>query len=373
MGLDWIKQAVPQSKQLHPYTPGKPVAHMLRELGLNESQTQQRLTSTVKLASNENAYGVPPKAVVAIQKAALEVHRYPDGDCFELKQVLAQYHGIEKEQLLIGNGSNEVLELVIRCFAGVGDEVIYSQRGFIVYALATTASGAKGIAVPEHDGFGHDLEAMLQAVNACSKVICIANPNNPTGSLLKTDELQAFLDKLPRRLVVLLDEAYYEYVADEVADSVHALNHPGLIVSRTFSKAYGLAGCRIGYAVAAEPLLAVVNRFREPFNVNMLAQYAAIAALADKDWVLDKVKSCKKERARLEAALEGLDCLAAKSYGNFVLLKHARSLELVKMLEEKGVIVRPLAPYGMPDILRVSVGTEMENNTFLSALKAVLS
>ncbi len=372
MATDWLKQAVPQSLQLHPYIPGKPITQMLRELGLDETQIQQRSSTTVKLASNENACGVPPKAVAAIQKAACEVNRYPDGDCFDLKQILAQSHSIKKEQLLIGNGSNEVLELVIRCFAGATDEVVYSQRGFIVYALATTAAGATGIAVPEQDGFGHDLEAMLSAVNANTKIVCIANPNNPTGSLLKTNALQAFLDKLPNHLVVVLDEAYYEYVADDIEDSIHALTHPGLIVSRTFSKAYGLAGCRIGYVVAHEGLLSVVNRFREPFNVNMLAQQAAIGALADKAWVLDKVKQCKEERIRLEAALESLGCLAAKSYGNFVLLKHTKSLVLVKELEEKGVIVRPLSPYGMPDILRVSVGTVSENNAFLKAFNEVL-
>ncbi len=373
MGVNWLKQAVSQSEQLHPYIPGKPIAQMLREQGFSESEIAKQQASTVKLASNENPYGAPPKALEAIKQIAGEICRYPDGDCFELKQALAAKHKIQTEQLLIGNGSNEVLELVIRSFSGVGDEVIYSQRGFIVYALATIAAGAKGIAVPEHDGFGHDLNAMLAAVTDITKVICIANPNNPTGSLLSTTELQSFLNKLPSHIVVILDEAYYEYVMGEVDDSIHALKHDGLIVSRTFSKAYGLAGCRVGYVVANPDLLAVVNRFREPFNVNSLAQAAALAALHDEVWVLDKVAQCKQERSRLEAALQGLGLLAAHSFANFVLLRHEAATTLAQNLEQQGVIVRPLAPYGMADILRVSVGSEAENDAFLAALHKVLS
>lgn len=372
MGTDWLKQAVIQSEKLHPYIPGKPIAQMLRELGLSEQDVVSRMASTVKLASNENPYGAPPKALAAIGQAAREIHRYPDGDCFELKQALALKHDINPEQLLLGNGSNEVLELMIRTFSAVGDEVIYSQRGFIVYALATTAAGAKGVAVPERDGFAHDLDAMLDAVNDNTKVVCIANPNNPTGSLLNTSELQSFLDKLPSHIVVILDEAYVEYVKNEIADSIHALKHAGLVVCRTFSKAYGLAGLRVGYAVANQDLIAVVNRFREPFNVNSIAQAAALAALADDDWVMDKVAQCKAERTRLELALAGLDCLAAPSFANFVLLQHQDSLRLVKKLEQEGVIVRPLAPYGMPDIVRVSVGSVVENDAFLRALRKVL-
>ncbi|MDQ6989994.1 MAG: histidinol-phosphate transaminase [Mariprofundaceae bacterium] len=371
--IDWMTQSVNQAQKLHPYVPGKPVQQLLREQGLDELQIEQQVSQTIKLASNENPYGVPPQAVQAMQDAASEVHRYPDGDCFALKQALASEHGVETSQLLVGNGSNEVLELIIRCFAGVGDEVVYSQRGFIVYALATTAAGATAVAVPEADGLTHDLKAMAAAVQANTKVICLANPNNPTGSLLATDALQTFLDGLPRHVVVILDEAYYEYVQDDISDSIHALNHPGLIVSRTFSKAYGLAGCRVGYAVADSDLLAVVNRFREPFNVNSLAQAGAVGALRDKEWLLEKVAACKKERLRLEDGLLERGCFMAKSYANFVLLQHEKSLDICQRLEDKGVIVRPLAPYGMADVLRVSVGNFDENTAFLSALDDVLA
>ncbi len=372
MAVDWLKQAVSQSEKLYPYIPGKPITQMLRELGLSEAEIAAKVSSTIKLASNENPYGMPPKALTAMVDAAGEAHRYPDGDCFELKQTLAKKHGITPEQLLIGNGSNEVLELIIRTFAGVGDEVIYSQRGFIVYALASTAAGATGVAVPESDGFTHDLNAILDVVSDNTKVVCIANPNNPTGSLLKTSELQIFLDKLPSHIIVILDEAYVEYVEDILEDSIHGLNHDGLIVCRTFSKAYGLAGLRVGYAVAKKDILAVVNRFREPFNVNGLAQAAALAALDDHDWVMEKVQQTKAERTRLESALSELRCLAAPSFANFVLFQHEQASVLVQALEQEGVIVRPLAPYGMPDILRVSVGTTSENDAFLAALSKVL-
>ena len=372
METNWLNQAVAQSEKLYPYIPGKPISQLLREQGFSDEEVQQKVSETTKLASNENPNGPPPKAIEAMQKAVKQVHLYPDGDCFELKQALAHEHQIHCDQLLIGNGSNEVLELMIRSFAGAGDEVVYSQRGFIVYALATTAAGAKGIAVPEVDGFGHDLEAMLAAVTEQTKVVCIANPNNPTGSLLSTEALQSFLNRLPQHIVVILDEAYFEYVADEVEDSIHQLSHPGLVVTRTFSKAYGLAGCRVGYAVAGSELLAVVNRFREPFNVNMIAQAAALGALQDKGWVLGHVQTCKQERSVLEAALTQRNCLAAPSFGNFVLLKHDKALDIVKMLEKKGVIVRPLAPYGMPNVLRVSVGTHEENQKFMNIFDEVL-
>ncbi len=372
VGVDWMAQTVSQAAKLHPYVPGKPIEQMLREQGLDELQIEQKITQTVKLASNENPYGVPPQAIDAMIEAANTAHRYPDGDCFALKQALASEHGIQTEQLLIGNGSNEVLELMIRCFAGVGDEVVYSQRGFIVYALATTAAGAKGVAVSEHDGLTHDLAAMALAVNEHTKVICLANPNNPTGTLLKTKDLQAFLNDIPSHIVVILDEAYFEYVQDEVSDSIHALQHHGLVISRTFSKAYGLAGCRVGYAVADAGLVSAVNRFREPFNVNSLAQAAALGALKDKDWVLDKVGACKKERERLQTALQERGCYLAKSYANFVLLKHDKALDINALLEERGVICRPLAGYGMVDVLRVSVGSFSENTTFINALDDVL-
>ncbi|MDQ6970797.1 MAG: histidinol-phosphate transaminase [Mariprofundus sp.] len=364
MRIDWLARCVPQTEGLYPYVPGKPVETLLREKGLQRA---------IKLASNENPYGPSPLAIKAMQQAATEVHRYPDGDANALKEKLAAFHAVDRQQILIGNGSNEVLELLIRSFAGVGDEVVYAQRGFIVYALATQAAGASGIAVPEADGLTHDLDGMVDALSDRTKVVCIANPNNPTGTLLSNAVIQAFLDRLPRDVVVIIDEAYYDFVADELGDSVHVLQHPGLVISRTFSKAYGLAGCRIGYAVADAQIVALVNRFREPFNVSLLAQSAALAALDDGAWVKARVAETIAERDKLEAGLDALALLGGKSFANFVLLRHHQSAEILRRLEDQGIIPRPLAAYGMVDYLRISVGTAAENAVFLSALNRLMN
>ncbi len=362
--VDWSRRAVSQCEHLHPYIPGKPVEQLLREKGLSEA---------IKLASNENPYGPSPSAITAIRNAAGQVHRYPDGDSGELKAALATRHGVRTAQILPGNGSNEVLELIIRTFAGAGDDVIYAARGFIVYALATRAAGANGIAVPEQDGLRHDLNGMLAAVGERTKIICIANPNNPTGSLLGHATLQAFLDALPRQIIVIVDEAYHEYVHHETGESIGRLVHPGLIICRTFSKAYGLAGLRIGYAVGDAGLLSLCNRFREPFNVNLIAQQAALAALNDSDWVQEKVAESLVQRQRLEDSLEQAGLLGAKSHGNFVLLKHPRARKIGQKLENIGIIPRPLAPYGMPDWLRISVGLPDENTMFIKMLDEIIA
>jgi len=361
--FDWPRRAVKQCAALHPYIPGKPVEQLLEEKGL---------ASAIKLASNENPYGPSPRAIEAIRSHAGEVHRYPDGDAGALKAALAGKHGVKPENILIGNGSNEVLELIIRAFAGPGDEVVYSEHAFIVYALVAVAAGANGVAVPEADGLSHDLGAMACAVTDRTKVICMANPNNPTGTLHDLATIQIFLDQLPRHVVVVLDEAYYEYTSATIGDSIGRLSHPGLIICRTFSKAYGLAGLRVGYAVGDADILALVNRFREPFNVNLLAQKAAHAALGDTNWVLDKVAITLNERGKLQDFLAKHDLLGGKSHGNFVLLKHSRSMDILQALENKGIIPRPLAPYGMPDYLRITVGTEKENVQFMVTTSEIM-
>ncbi len=356
INIDWSRRAVRQCAALHPYIPGKPVEQLLEEKGL---------ASAIKLASNENPFGPSPRAVEAIRSHASEVHRYPDGDAGDLKAALAGKHAVRPENILIGNGSNEVLELIIRTFAGPGDEVVYSEHAFIVYALATVAAGADGIAVPEADGLSHDLDTMARSVTERTRILCMANPNNPTGTLHDLAAIQVFLDQLPRHIVVVLDEAYYEYTSATIGDSINRLSHPGLVICRTFSKAYGLAGLRVGYAVGDTEMLALINRFREPFNVNLLAQKAAHAALGDTDWVLDKVKITLDERKKLQDFLAERGLLAGESHGNFVLLKHSRSTEILQALENKGIIPRPLAPYGMPEYLRITVGTEKENVRFM--------
>jgi len=361
--VDWTARAVRQAGLLQPYVPGKPVEQLLREQGLSEA---------VKLASNENPYGPPPASIDAIRQAAGHVHRYPDGDGSELKQRLANKHDVDPSQIVLGNGSNEVLELAIRTFAGPGDGVVYSEHAFIVYALAATAAGADGVAVPESDGLSHDLDAMLEAVDARTKVVCVANPNNPTGSLHELPAIRAFLDALPEHVLVILDEAYYEYVADEIGDSLKRLHHPGLLVCRTFSKAYGLAGCRIGYGLADAAIIGLINRFREPFNVNQLAMTAALAALDEDAWVKERTAATLHERGRLEQFLQSHGCLAAASHGNFVLLRHASADTLLLNLERRGMIPRPLAAYGMPDCLRISVGLREENDLLMTMLSGLL-
>jgi len=363
-GVDWSRRTVKQCASLHPYIPGKPVEQLLKGKGL---------TSAIKLASNENPYGPPPGAIEAIRNHASEVHRYPDGNAGELKAALAGKHDVRPGNILIGNGSNEVLELIIRTFAGPGDEVIYSEHAFIVYALATIAAGANGIAVAEPDGLSHDLDAMARAVTGRTKIICMANPNNPTGTVHDLPAIQDFLDKLPRHMVVVLDEAYYEYTSATIGDSIDRLSHPGLVICRTFSKAYGLAGLRVGYGVGDADMLALVNRFREPFNVNLIAQKAAVAALDETQWVLDKVSITQDERGSLQDFLEEHHLLGSKSHGNFILLKHPRSMEILQALENKGIIPRPLAPYGMPDYLRITVGTKKENTRFMTVLNEIVS
>jgi len=363
MNIDWSRRAVAQCAHLHPYIPGKPVEQLLEEKGL---------TSAIKLASNENPYGPSPKAVEAIRRHASDIHRYPDGDARELKTALADKHAVRPENILLGNGSNEVLELIIRTFAGPGDEVVFSEHAFIVYALATIAAGANGVAVPEADGLSHDLDAMSHAVSDRTKIICLANPNNPTGTLHDLPAIQAFLDQLPRYVVVVLDEAYYEYTSAMIGDSIGRLSHPGLVICRTFSKAYGLAGLRVGYGVGDASVLALVNRFREPFNVNLIAQKAAAAALNDTDWILDKVAITLDERERLQDFLEAHHLLGGTSHGNFVLLRHPRSREILQTLENMGIIPRPLAPYDMPEYLRITVGAKKENARFMVATSEIM-
>ncbi|MFQ5355255.1 MAG: histidinol-phosphate transaminase [Mariprofundaceae bacterium] len=362
--MNWQAYAVPQSRVLHPYVPGKPVEQLLLEKGL---------TSALKLASNENPYGPPPASIEAIRRVADKVHLYPDGSGSSLKSALAEKLGVTREQILLGNGSNEVLELLIRCFAGAGDEVVYSQHAFIVYALSSIAAGACGTPAPENDGFSHDLDALYKAVGPRTRLICMANPNNPTGTLLSLDSIQGFLDRLPRQMVVLLDEAYFEYVQETIGDSMKYLEHPGLLICRTFSKAYGLAGCRVGYAVGDSEIIELANRFREPFNVNSIALIAAEAALQDERWVLDHVNECLCERQRLEQFFRHRDCLSRESHGNFVLLRHNRAKEILLRLEDCGIISRSLEPYGLADILRISVGKPSENDRLMAELEPILT
>ena len=349
-------------RAIAPYQPGKPISELERELGI---------TGIVKLASNENPLGASPAAVAAMHEAIKSIALYPDGNGFELKDALVKRYGVTHANVALGNGSNDLLELAARAFLQPGDKVVYSAHAFAVYALATQAVGATGISVPAI-AYGHDLKAMQQAAKGNkAKMVFIANPNNPTGTYLGADELLAFLRGLPADILVVLDEAYNEYLPeDKRYDSVSWMQEfPNLIISRTFSKAYGLAGLRVGYALAHEQVTDMVNRVRQPFNVNSLAQAAAVAALRDTSFVK---KTFELNQRGMQQITEGLTRLGLEyipSFGNFVAFRIGNATAMYRRLLELGVIVRPIANYDMPDWLRVSIGLESENAKFLHALK----
>jgi histidinol-phosphate aminotransferase len=353
-------------REIAPYQPGKPIAELARELGLDAA-------GIIKLASNENPLGVSPRAQEAIAQVLTDLARYPDGNGFELKQALARRHGVEQACIVLGNGSNDVLELAARVFLGPGREAIYSQHAFAVYPLAVQATGAKGIEVPAR-AFGHDLDAMRRAVTPRTRLVFVANPNNPTGTFVSARTLEEFVSALPREVVLVLDEAYNEYLEEaDKADSIAWLaRYPNLIVTRTFSKVYGLAGLRVGYAFAHAGVADLMNRVRQPFNVNSVALAAATAALADHEFVRRSFELNRAGMKQVTSGLKRLEIEFIPSFGNFVSFRVGDGAAVFQKLLRKGVIVRPIASYGMPAYLRVTIGLESENARFLAALQDVL-
>ena len=350
-----------------PYQPGKPISELAREMGLNEADI-------IKLASNENPLGVSPLAQRAIHKALDEIARYPDGNGFELKQALSRRYGVAPESIVLGNGSNDVLDLAARAFLTPQTSAIYSQHAFAVYPLAVQAVGARGIEVPAKN-FGHDLDAMLRAVRPDTRLVFIANPNNPTGTMVQPAQLETFIAALPDHVLVVLDEAYHEYLAPELrSDSVGWLKKfNNLLITRTFSKIYGLAGLRAGYALAAPGVADLMNRVREPFNVNSIALAGAAAALDDMDFVRRSFELNQAGMTQLTLGFKRLGIEYIPSYGNFVSFKVGDARGVYQKLLKSGVIVRPIASYGMPDYLRVSIGLESENTRFLDSLRQALA
>ncbi len=349
--------------RIAPYIPGKPIEDLARELGLDPA-------TIVKLASNENPRGPSPKVLAAVAQAAADITRYPDGNGFLLKEALAARLFVKPDQIVLGNGSNDILELATMAYLKPGDEAVYAQHAFAVYPLATMARGAKGVEVPARD-LGHDLPAMRAAVTSLTRIVFVANPNNPTGTWIAPAALEAFIDSIPRDVLVVLDEAYNEYLdpADR-ADSVGWVGrYPHLLVSRSFSKAYGLAALRVGYGVTSAAVADVMNRVRQPFNVNSLAQAAAVAALDDTAYVEESRKLNAQGLTQLYAGFDALGIPYVRSHGNFVLAKmgdaHAINLSLLK----QGVIVRPVTNYGLREWLRITVGLPAENARVLAALK----
>lgn len=354
-------------RAIAPYQPGKPIAELARELKLDPD-------SIIKLASNENPLGVSPRALAAIEREIAGLARYPDGNGFELKAAIARRFGVAMEQIVLGNGSNDVLDLAARAFLAPGLEAVYAQHAFAVYPLATQSTGATGIEAPARD-FGHDLDAMLAAVTAKTRLVFIANPNNPTGTLLGADALLAFLEALPAHIVAVLDEAYTEYLPPELrADSIGWLaRFPNLVVSRTFSKAYGLAGLRVGFALAHPRVADLMNRLRQPFNVNSISLAAAAAALDDDEFVRRSYELNRAGLRTITAGLERLGLAYIPSCGNFVSFKVGDANAVFQRLLARGVIVRPVAGYGMPGYLRVSTGLPAENERFLAALAEAIA
>ncbi len=357
-------------RAIAPYQPGKPLSELERELGIRDA---------VKLASNENPLGPSPLALKAAQAALGETARYPDGNGFALKSALAETYGVDKEQIVLGNGSNDVLELAARAFLAPGASALYARYAFAVYPLVTQACGAEGICVAAK-AFGHDLEAMLSAIRPDTRIVFIANPNNPTGTLLAGGELLAFLERVPGSVLVVLDEAYTEYLPPEAkADSIAWLKRfPNLLITRTFSKAYGLAGLRVGFALGHADVAGMLNRVRQPFNVNSLAQAAACAALGDQAFIRRSHQLNRAGMAQLESGFRRMGLDYIPSFGNFVSFRvpavggKGGAAAVNQGLLKAGVIVRPVANYDMPEYLRVSVGLEAENVKFLRALERCL-
>ncbi len=367
MLIDLCELSPSYVRSIAPYQPGKPISELAREMGLDEA-------GIVKLASNENPLGSGPRTRAAIEASLADIARYPDGNGYVLKQALSARYGVDTSSIVLGNGSNDVLELVALAFLGPGRAAVMSQHCFAVYPLATQARGARAIVVPAKS-FAHDLEAMAKAVDDETYVVWAANPNNPTGTLAMPDEVEALLRKVPERVLVVIDEAYNEYIrADLRTDSLKLLKrHPNLVVTRTFSKAYGLAGLRVGYALAHASVADVMNRVSQPFNVNSVALAAAAAALDDMEFVARSYAENLNGLRQLEDGARQLGLEFIPSYGNFLTIRVGKAAEVFKRLLRRGVIVRPVAGgYGLPEHLRVTTGTAAENEKFLGALAAAL-
>ncbi len=369
--LDFVERAAPGVRALTPYAPGKPIAELEREYGISD---------IIKLASNENPLGPSPQALAAARTALADIALYPDGAGFELKAALARKHDVAANCITLGNGSNDVLDLVARAFLTPGSEAVYDEHAFAVYPIATQAVGATGRVAKAHNGsrgprYGHDLEALRAAVNDSTRVVFIANPNNPTGTWVPSTQLEAFIRALPEQVIVVVDEAYFEYVAEtDYPDTTRWLEcYPNLIVTRTFSKAYALAGLRAGYALSHPAVADLLNRVRQPFNLNSVAQAAARVALDDAAHLAAAVQVNREGMQQLTGACAELRLDYIPSVGNFICINVGRpGAAVYEGLLRAGVIVRPVANYGLPNHLRVTIGTAVQNARFVAALAQVL-
>jgi histidinol-phosphate aminotransferase len=362
MGI--VDQAPFYVRAISPYVPGKPITELARQMGLP-------VDKIVKLASNENPLGMSPKARKAVEAALSGVERYPDQ--FDLIAAIAERHGVAQEQVVLGNGSNDVLDLAARVFLAPGRSAVFSRHAFAVYPLASMSAGAECLAAPAKN-YGHDPAAMLAAIRGDTHLVWIANPNNPTGNFLPQAEVRAFIEKIPAHICVVLDEAYTEYLAPaDRADTVAWVrDFPNLLVVRTFSKIYGLAGLRVGYGIGRAEMIDLLNRVRQPFNVNNLALAGAIAALDDHEFLARSYESNRSGMEQIVSGLKRLGLAHIPSHGNFVTFEVADTPGVNSRLLKQGVIVRPIGGYGMPNHLRVTIGLAAENGIFLDALEKAL-
>ena len=346
------------------YAPGKPIEEVEREYGISHS---------IKLASNENPLGPSPKALRAVREKADQLHLYPDGDCFYLKSALAKRLAIEADSLIFGNGSNELIELAVRTFMRPGDEAVMARQAFVVYQLVVQAAGGVSKVVPLRN-FTHDLPAMAAAIGPKTRIVFLGNPNNPTGTIYRRSEWESFLSQLSPEVLVIVDEAYFEYVSDaEYPDSLQ-YRHLGkaLLTLRTFSKLYGLAGLRIGYGIGQKEIVGLLHRVRQPFNVNAAAQWAALAALEDREHVRQSLELNREGMQYLTNQIARLGLEQVPSQANFLLVRVGNGNDVFERLLRQGVIVRPMAVYEFPDYVRVTAGTMEENRKFIEALKKVV-
>ena len=363
MGVSLKKLVSEEIEALVPYPPGKPIEEVERELGIKGS---------IKLASNENPLGPSPKAVDAVTNALKNLNRYPDGGCYYLKEKLASRLGVKPENIIIGNGSNEIIELVVRTFLRPGEEAVMGNPSFAVYPLVVPAAGGKAVLVPLKN-LTHDLDAMADAITEKTKIVFIANPNNPTGTMNTKAQLDKFIGRLPDDIILVLDEAYYEFVTSkDFPNSFEYLKEgKNVVILRTFSKIYGLAGLRVGYGIAPERLNFYMNKVRQPFNVNSLAQIAAMAALDDEEHLKRSQKNNADGLKFLYGEIKAMGFEYVPTHANFFLIKVGKGKEVYDALLKQGVIVRPMASYGLGEYIRVTVGTPEENKRFVEAIKKV--
>jgi len=361
-----VKSLVPEwVRSLAPYPPGMPVEELEREYGIHDS---------IKIASNENPLGPSPRAVAAVIEAAKNMHRYPDGAAFYLRRALAQRLGVSPETLIFGNGSNEIIELAARTFLRPGDEAVMAAQTFVIYRSVVQAVGGSPKEVPLRN-FTHDLEGFAEAIGPRTRMVFLANPNNPTGTIFKRHDWEEFLAAVPPKVVIVMDEAYAEYVDDPAYPNSlddHSSNHL-ILTLRTFSKIYGLAALRIGYGVSSPEVIDLMNRVRQPFNVSSLAQAAALAALDDAGHVEATRKVNREGMAYLKRECDRLGLQWVPSWANFLLVQVGSGAQTYERLLRQGVIVRPMGFYGFPDHVRVTVGTQTENERFVVALERALA